>query len=690
MSTLNWESIKETFFTESRENLDLMEQSILALENGDRDSETINALFRSVHTIKGSSGMFGFDHVVRFTHGVENMLQKLRNGSAAIDQDLLDTLMLCHDHIRKLLANCQEGSALDAATLRRGSELAGLLGDAAKEPEILNTAGNDVGQMLWNITISPGAELFRHGLDPANVIACIANAGEIRSIVTRFHEPAGVMDPETCYLGFDIIYKSAASREDLERYFEFIRDDCEITFSAVDQQHGDNGARGAEAALSMHQSGTGDENNGTRLQHESAGRKTARNGVEKHSDSVIRMKSEKIDRLLNHVGELVISNASILQLARGKVGTDLDDSLENMSRLIENIRESTMNMRVVPFGEIATRFNRVARDLGRELGKEVDFIVEGGETEIDKSIMDMIVDPLMHMIRNSIDHGIETGKERASMGKPRKGLIRLAACHEDGLLVIEFSDDGRGLDSERILARARQKGLLPADADVPEEEIHRMIFNAGFSTKEDVTNLSGRGVGMDVVWKNVESLRGSISIKSEKGKGTLFRIELPLTLAIIDGFIVEIGSSKYVIPLYSVTECIDIDSGNLHDNEGCSYVDLRGEVLPFVRLDELFGCGQGAAGNLNIVVVENAKRRAGLAVKRFVGENQTVVKPLGRLFSRHPWISGFTMLGTGEIAMMLDVGKLLQNYRIRAVTPKFPLAGDHIDAGAHVVVQNNQ
>jgi two-component system, chemotaxis family, sensor kinase CheA len=690
MSTLNWESIKETFFTESRENLDVMEESILALENGDNDSETINALFRSVHTIKGSSGMFGFDEVERFTHGVENMLQKLRNGSITINQDLLDTLMGCHDHIRKLLVHCEEHAESDAETLRRGNELAGLLDGAAVEPEIANLDSRENRPALWSISISPGGELFRHGIDPASLIAYIANAGEIRSIVTRFHEPAGSMDPETCYLGFEIVYDSTASLEDLRRYFEFIEDDCEVIITPFAEMPGNNGAPGAEEAISMHEKNADADNNRTPLKDESAGPGAAGDTTEKHSSSVIRMKSEKIDRLLNHVGELVISNATMAQLARGKVGTDLDDSLENMSRLIENIRESTMNMRVVPIGEIFTRFNRVVRDLSRELGKEIDFTVEGGETEIDKSIMDMIVDPLMHMIRNSIDHGIEPSGERNSLGKPSSGMIRLKAYQEAGLLVIECSDDGRGLDSEKILLRARAQGLLPADAEVPEHEIHQVIFKAGFSTKEDVTNLSGRGVGMDVVRKNVESLRGSISIKSEKGKGALFRIELPLTLAIIEGFIVEIGSSKYIIPLYSVTECNDIDPRDLHDDEGCSYIDLRGEVLPFIRLNELFGGGQEDTGKLNIVVVEHAKRRVGLVVRKFIGENQTVVKPLGRLFSRHPWISGFTMLGTGEIAMILDVGKLLQNFRIMAAAPKFAMQTNQMPAEASLTVQNYQ
>lgn len=664
MSTLDWKTLVETFFAESRENLAAMERSILALESGTGDPETIHTLFRSVHTIKGASGMFDCGEVERFAHAVENTLQKLRGGAIKTSPALLDSLMASHDHLVTLLSFCEDGNdpKSDDEIIRRGNELIALLGGGMEKPEIAAGVQRLKRPRTWKISIAPGAELFRNGLDPANFIAYLAEIGDIRSITTEYHKPAGDMDPETCYLGFEILYYGTASQDELRGVFEFINGDCDIVIAPVVNGPGDTGMTGGECA----DSGDSMEKNHNDITPSPASGFVSGTMPARHADdarNIIRIDAGKVDTLINHVGELVISNASIVQTARDGAKTDVEDSLESMSRLIENIRESAMNIRVVPIGEAFSRFNRVVRDMSRELGKETEFTVEGGDTEIDKSIIETIMDPLMHIIRNSIDHGIEPREEREALGKPGKGHITLKAYHEAGLLVVECGDDGRGLDREKILVRARAQGLLPAARELPENEIFQVIYRAGFSTREKVTKLSGRGVGMDVVRKNIESLRGSISIKSEKGRGTMFRIKLPLTLAIIDGFIVEVGGSRYIIPLYSVTECVDINPGDLHDDEGCSYIDLRGEVLPFIRLNEFFGAGPGDNGKLSIVVVENADRRVGLAVWRFIGENQTVVKPLGRLFSKHPWISGFTILGTGEIAMILDVGKLLQNLR---------------------------
>jgi len=380
----------------------------------------------------------------------------------------------------------------------------------------------------------------------------------------------------------------------------------------------------------------------------------------------LRIDAEKLDRLINLVGELVISGASTTLLAQRFGDQSLMESIAMMSRLVEEIRDSALRLRMVQIGETFNRFQRVVRDVSAEIGKDIALQISGADTELDKTVVEKIGDPLMHLVRNAMDHGIEPAETRLAAGKPARGTVRLNAYHDSGSIVIEVSDDGRGLNTARILEKAREKGLVAAGQALTPAEIQRLIFEPGFSTADRITNLSGRGVGMDVVKRNIEALRGTVDLSSTQGQGTIFTIRLPLTLAIIDGFLVGVGKASYVIPLDTVIECIEM-SGEQRPGGEAHYINLRGEVLPFVRLHDMFGENRRRHGRENIVVVQYGGQKAGLVVDELLGEFQTVIKPLGKIFQKLSGISGATILGSGDVAVILDVPQLIQVAATRSV-----------------------
>ncbi len=388
--------------------------------------------------------------------------------------------------------------------------------------------------------------------------------------------------------------------------------------------------------------------------------------IKKHQseeNQIVRVNADNLEELINLVGELVISGANTHLLARQSGDSRLTDATENMSVLVEEIRDTTLGLRMVQIGQTFNRFRRVVREVSREMGKEIELIIGGGDTELDKTVVDKMADPLMHLVRNAIDHGIEAPQSRTESGKPSVGTVSLKAYHDSGSIVIEISDDGHGLSKDRIFAKAVEKGLINASTSLSDQEIYRLIFEPGFSTVEQVTNLSGRGVGMDVVRRNIEALRGQVEVESTLGKGSKFTIRLPLTLAIIDGFLVQVGKSSYVIPLDMVDECVEFNEAANETYENSHHINLRGKVLPYVRLAELFNvprtASKGGKKRENIVVTRFAGQKAGLVVDDLLGEYQTVIKPLGKVFENLKGLSGATILGSGEVAMIVDVPALV-------------------------------
>jgi two-component system chemotaxis sensor kinase CheA len=507
---------------------------------------------------------------------------------------------------------------------------------------------------------------------------------------------ADEMDPELCYLGFEISFRSHSSKEAIERVFDFCRDDCDLHIlppnSKVEEFLGLIEALPEETmrlgeilvksgALTREELETGLQRQQTNkvgadstaslpplgnilIQQnsvqpeivEAAAAKQKTVSEKKAAEaSLIRIHADKLDQLIDLVGELVIAGASANLLARKSGEGTLMEATSVLTRLVESIRDSALALRMVQIGETFNRFHRVARDVSKELNKDIELVINGAETELDKSVVEKIGDPLMHLVRNAMDHGIESAAARAAAGKPVKGRVELNAFHDSGSIVIEVVDDGGGLNKDRIQAKAIEKGVIQAGESLSDQEVVNLIFEPGFSTVEKVTNLSGRGVGMDVVRKNITALRGSVDVKTEQGAGSRFTIRLPLTLAIIDGFLTGVGKASYVIPLDMVIECIELSNTSVDRD----YINLRGEVLPFVRLRELFEVSGERPARENVVVVQYAGQKAGIVVDQLLGEFQTVIKPLGTLFRNMRGIGGSTILGSGEVALILDVQALV-------------------------------
>jgi two-component system chemotaxis sensor kinase CheA len=705
------DEILNVFSVEAREQLVAMESGLMQLEQGDRDPETINAVFRAAHTIKGGAGVVEIHTVEKFTHVLENVLDRLRNGEIEVSGEMISALLLGCDHIGILLDLVARGQMeADEDTARAGADISEqlkpFLGERKAEAGKLAATESDVQRQdsaaavndCWHISVRFGRNVLKNGMDPLAFLRYLLNLGEIAHMATLTDAlpVADEMDPELCYLGFEISFRSHASKEAIERVFDFCRDDCDLHIlppnSKVEEFLGLIEALPEETmrlgeilvksgALTREELETGLQRQQTNkvgadstaplpplgnilIQQnsvqpeivEAAAAKQKTVSEKKAAEaSLIRIHADKLDQLIDLVGELVIAGASANLLARKSGEGTLMEATSVLTRLVESIRDSALALRMVQIGETFNRFHRVARDVSKELNKEIELVINGAETELDKSVVEKIGDPLMHLVRNAMDHGIETAEKRAAAGKPVRGRVELNAFHDSGSIVIEVVDDGGGLNKDRIEAKAREKGLLEPGETLSDQEVINLIFEAGFSTVEKVTNLSGRGVGMDVVRKNITALRGSVDVKTELGVGSRFTIRLPLTLAIIDGFLTGVGKSSYVIPLDMVVECIELANTSAERD----YINLRGEVLPFVRLRELFEVPGTQPPRENVVVVQYAGQKAGIVVDQLLGEFQTVIKPLGSLFRNMRGIGGSTILGSGEVALILDVQALV-------------------------------
>ncbi|HQS57987.1 MAG: chemotaxis protein CheA [Gallionellales bacterium 35-53-114] len=714
--SVNLDQALQTYIAEARELLQDMEDALLRLENEPGDADTVGAIFRAAHTIKGSAGLFGLDAIVKFTHVVEDVLDRVRDGKVAIEADLIAVLLESSDHMLELInVVAAQGRQLDTVAQARESALCNRLQAYRAETkpvamEALVSVEEDVPLTVcnkdgvssdnWHISLRFGQNVLRDGMDPLSFLRYLGKLGKIVSLTTLpdAMPEAGKMDAETCYLGFEIDFKSDADKAAIANVFEFVREESLIHIlpphskisdyleliralpeseirvgeilvatGALTQQELADGLNtqkaGAQVAGNSMPLGKILVDQGSVGQEvvEAALVKQAQARDSKNKESkYIRVQADRLDELINLVGELVIAGAGANMLAQRAKSVALQESTSEISRLVEEIRDSALNLRMVQIGETFNRFQRVVRDVSRDLGKDIALHISGAETELDKTVVEKIGDPLMHLVRNAMDHGIENSVLRAQRGKPEKGTLRLNAYHESGSIVIEVSDDGGGLNRERILAKAVEKGIVAPNQNLSEQEIFRLIFEAGFSTADTVSNISGRGVGMDVVRRNIEALRGTIDIESKHTEGTTIRIRLPLTLAIIDGFLVGVGKSSFVIPLDMVLECTEMSEQDREALAERNYVNLRNEVLPFIRLRDLFDISGNAPRRENIVVVQYAGLKAGLVVDGLLGEFQTVIKPLGGIFEHLKGISGSTILGSGEVALILDVPTLVQ------------------------------
>ncbi|MEW6563647.1 MAG: chemotaxis protein CheA [Pseudomonadota bacterium] len=712
---MNLDDALHTFVVEARELLEQMEEALLDIERGQENDDTINAIFRAAHTIKGSAGLFGLDHIVGFTHVAENVLDKIRGGKLSFNIPLLTLMLSVCDHLNTLMehvaAGTEPGEDDHVQSRALSEQLQGFLDGqthapatasmpAEKTPQVESEGGGEVGTDYWHISLRFGPDLLRSGMDPLSFIRYLATLGRIVSLYTivdaipRLSE----LDPETCYLGFEIAFESEADKSAIEGVFDFVREDSQIRILPPHSKITEY--VGLIAALPEDEMRLGDilVKCGTltpaeldqALQIQSSGGKeqlrpigevlveqsmvqapVVEAALEKQKQikeskggesTLIRVDSSKLDQLINLVGELIIVNSSASLIAQRTGLGELQEVTSTMARMVEEVRDSALSLRMVQIGATFNRFQRVVRDVSKELGKDIRLEISGAETELDKTIVEKIADPLTHLVRNSMDHGIEPAEVRTGRGKPEYGTLKLNAYHDSGSIVIEVSDDGGGLNRDKILAKAVERGLVSPDAVLSDTEIYNLIFEAGFSTADKISNLSGRGVGMDVVRRNIQALRGTIELHSEAGYGSTTRIRLPLTLAIIDGFLVGVGDASYVVPLDMVVECIELtrEARQAAGDSERGYLNLRGEVLPYLRLREQFEVDGRQSVRENVVVVQYAGNRAGLVVDELLGEFQTVIKPLGKMFGGVRGIGGFTILGSGEVALILDVPRLMQ------------------------------
>jgi two-component system chemotaxis sensor kinase CheA len=699
------------FISEAQEQIQSLEQLLLELEDNPDDRELLNALFRCAHTVKGSAGIFGLDRVVAFTHHVETLLDLMREGKLALTPALSTLLLQCNDQIRLLVDQARDQGAeedADALTTRNGlvQQLQAAAGGSATSAatQASATAHAPARLQRWHISVGFAAETFRNGMDPLAILGYLRGLGDVPQLVCDIDAvpPLDQIDPESCHLGFEFGLVSEASRADIEGAFSFVRDDCKLTiiepgasaddFADLIDAMPDNPRLGdilvaagaitraqlqqglrtqAEAAahgtplplgeMLQTETGIGPKVVGAALSKQAKQRDGASPATPAAGDDqrFIRVQADRLDDVINLLGELVTASAGATMLARQTRQGTLVEANEQIAHLVEEIRNGTLQLRMVPIGETFSRFRRVVRDTATELGKDVQLEIVGGETELDKSMVERIADPLMHLVRNALDHGLETPEQRQASGKTAQGRLTLSACHESGSVLIRIDDDGRGIQRDKVLARAWERGLVepgvrPADAD-----IDRLIFEPGFSTAEKVTNLSGRGVGMDVVRRNIEALRGTVALSSDPGFGSRIEIRLPLTLAIIDGFLVGVGKSKFIFPLESVVEVIEVRSSvSTPDAQGRSVVELRGHVLPVLNMRTLYGLEPTEPNRISVVVIKSGSYSYGVMVDVLLGQHQTVIKPLGRMFRSLRGMSGSSILGSGEVALILDVNSL--------------------------------
>ncbi len=665
----------QVFFEESFEGLQLMESSLLDLDCQNVDSETINAIFRAAHSIKGSSSTFGFTPVAEFTHVLETLLDQVREGTRSLSPELVDLLLQSVDCLRNMLNALQAGQPVDATQSRElitafndilaGRAAASVVPDkvaAAQQPMAKPFASGAEGlkagtQVRWHIHFIPDLNILRTGNEPVRMFRELAELGEMHCVALTERVPdLSQFNPEECHLGWEITLTTAEPRSKIEEIFEWVADESDIRISPADaitplEAPQPESSQPVVQTIAAVPSAVADE-----------AAKPAKTG----ESTSIRVSIEKIDSLVNLVGELVITQSML-----GQLGSEFDMSKltrlqEGLAQLEHNTRElqeNVMRIRMLPISFTFSRFPRMVRDLSRQLGKKIELKLSGEQTELDKTVLEKIGDPLVHLVRNALDHGLETPAQRKAAGKPETGVITLHAYHQGGNIMIEISDDGRGLNRQKIRAKAVASGIIGENDPLSIEQIQDLIFQPGFSTAEKVTDVSGRGVGMDVVRRNINELNGSIDVRSEEGVGSTFTIRLPLTLAILDGQLIQVGDQVYIVPLVSIVESLQPRLSLVNRVAGgCDVFRLRNEYIPIIQLAELFGIKprNDSLEKCLLVVVETGSAKVALVVDDLLGQQQVVIKSMETNYRKVEGVSGATILGDGTVSLILDITDLVQ------------------------------
>ncbi|UFZ07169.1 chemotaxis protein CheA [Bradyrhizobium ontarionense] len=662
----------EVFRQEASELFEALEAALLDLTVRPDDRDLIDTAFRALHTIKGSGAMFGFDAVAAFTHQFETAFDLVRKGEIKPSEDMISVALAAKDYIRALIEapNTTDSIIGDAILddLSRFVEpgrapVAGVAAEPAlKEP------GRRTG---WRMHLEFESQVLRNGSNPLDLFDDLSKLGSCFIVALTDDVPVlEELDPEFCYLKWDVTLNSVCDRSAIDDIFMFVLDEMKLTLQPIiDGGEVAEIPDRVETALMTPQAAPApvqatrvaeagrDAPKSQELKSEGPKRNEPKRADER-GIATVRVQAERLDELMDRVGELVIAQARLSQLAAA--GDDLSIKMiaEEIERLAASLRDTTMGARMVPIGSLFGRFRRLVHDLSRDLGKPVEFVTAGEDTELDKTMIECLADPLVHLIRNAVDHGIEDTSRRIAAGKVESGRIELVAAHSGAEVLVRLSDNGGGLDTARICAKAEEQGLIAPGTTPSDAEIHQFLFHPGFSTAQTVSALSGRGVGMDVVKRTIEAMRGSIDLSTRPGHGTTVTLRLPLTLAIIEGLLIRVGQGRYIVPLSAVEECVELTAAD-ERSRGRNFLNVRGDLVPFLRLRELFATPGTADRHQKVIIISTGDSRVGLVADQILGNHQTVIKSLSKLHADVTMFSGATILGDGAAALIIDVVQLV-------------------------------
>lgn len=685
------------FFEESFEGLDIMETGLLSMSQGEIDDDTVNGIFRAAHSIKGGAGTFGFSHISEFTHGLETLLDQIRNGEREATHEVIETLLSAVDTLREMLTAVQNSSDVDEEKVAQVSHALEKILDAAVAETEMNvedtslpeshesdTTETNTQQQSWLIHFKPLPHLLQTGNEPIRMFRELAELGELAVTVNDEELPPFTdLDPEICYFSWELTLTGEMDEAQINEVFEWVDGDCELTIERLQENEASDSPEllqeqkshdkpevvetiSQPMATDIDSNAVGAPSKTPIKTDASPKKKTVSSDA---STASIRVGTDKVDSLVNLVGELVITQSML-----GQIGDNFDvsmlpqliDGLEQLERNTRELQESIMRIRMLPISFVFNRFPRLVHDMTSKLGKQVELVLTGEQTELDKTVMEKIGDPLVHLVRNSLDHGLETPEKRLAANKSETGVLKLNAYHQGGNIVIEISDDGAGLNEEKILQKAIEKGLVEPNESLSPEKIHELIFLPGFSTADQVSDLSGRGVGMDVVRKNINSLGGAVEVKSESGIGSTFTIRLPLTLAIMDGQIIQVADQRYIIPLISIIESVEVDISKVKKVTGKGELyKIRDEYVPLIRLRNVFNLDGGIEDLEHglLVIVDCEDYKIGLFVDELLAQQQVVIKSLETNFRKVKGLAGATILGDGTVALILDIAGVMAMHK---------------------------
>lgn len=669
----------EVFRQEAGELFEVLEGALLDLGQRPDDRELVDSAFRALHTIKGSGAMFGFDKVASFTHEFETAFDRVRKGEIKPTQELISVALAAKDYIRALIEDPQStddviGDAIldDLKRFVSFDQPAAAVMEIAEAPPLAPGGSKQAG---WHLYLEFESHILRNGSNPLDLLEDLCKLGPCFVVPVTDGIPfLDEMEPEDCYLKWDVKLHAACNKDAIDDVFMFVQDEMKLTLSPLEhveapapaplfQLLDEESAPVAEtpappvelpAAPVADQPVAKSEPKSEPRPEPKPEAKREERGI-----ATVRVQAERLDELMDRVGELVIAQARLTQLAAS--GSDLSIKMiaEEIERLASSLRDTTMGARMVPIGSLFGRFRRLVHDLSRDLSKPVEFVTTGEDTELDKTMIECLADPLVHLIRNAIDHGIEDNATRAANGKTEQGRIELAAVHSGAQVLVTVKDNGGGLNTARIRAKAEEQGLIAAGAVLTDHEIHQFLFHPGFSTAQTISALSGRGVGMDVVKRTIENMRGSIDLSTRPGQGTTVTLRLPLTLAIIEGLLIRVGEGRYIIPLPAVEECVELTAED-ERSRGRNFLNVRGNLVPFLRLREIMSSTGSPDKHQKTIIISTGETRVGLVADQIIGNHQTVIKSLSKLHSDVTIFSGATILGDGTAALILDVAQLVQ------------------------------